>query len=231
MGIPTWAQSQDCDLTGLNEVTFLEEIMKERSKGIMFRSFAKTGSYPLGQTCRNMKEIENLIDMEYSGQFFVLAFRNVSQRHLLFPIPAREMILNKKLTQTPIGNERISINLKKISKASAYIVLLIGGLVGITACDPEMELSGNVEDFTVTLLTPKIKAGEQAVFEFTGDPDLISMFTGELYSEYDCKDHRILESGDYNLSFSTATKYGAQENHFSILISSDFNGDYSNIPM
>ena len=48
-----------------------------------------------------VKNIENLIDMEYSGQFFVLAFRNVSQRHLLFPIPAREMILNKKLTQNP----------------------------------------------------------------------------------------------------------------------------------
>lgn len=125
--------------------------------------------------------------------------------------------------------EKISINLKEIFRASVYIGSLFWGLIGVTACDPQMELSGDVEDFTVTLLTPKIKAGEQAVFEFTGDPDIISVFTGEVYSEYSCREHRILESGDYNLSFSTATKYGVQENHFSILISSDFNGNYSDI--
>ena len=125
--------------------------------------------------------------------------------------------------------EKISINLKEIFRASVYIGSLFWGLIGGTACDPQMELSGDVEDFTVTLLTPKIKAGEQAVFEFTGDPDIISVFTGEVYSEYSCREHRILESGDYNLSFSTATKYGVQENHFSILISSDFNGNYSDI--
>ena len=55
--------------------------------------------------------------------------------------------------------EKISINLKEIFRASVYIGLLFWGLIGVTACDPQMELSGDVEDFKVTLLTPKIKAG------------------------------------------------------------------------
>ena len=94
-------QPESCDLSGLNETSFQEEIMNERSRELCFEALRKQDLIRWGKLVENMKNIENLIDMEYSGQFFVLAFRNVSQRHLLFPIPAREMILNKKLTQNP----------------------------------------------------------------------------------------------------------------------------------
>ena len=35
--------------------------------------------------------------------------------------------------------EKISINLKEIFRASVYIGSLFWGLIGVTACDPQMD--------------------------------------------------------------------------------------------
>lgn len=74
MGIPTWHNLRIVDLTGLNEVTFLEEIMKERSRELCFEALRKQDLIRWGKLVENMKEIENLIDMEYSRTILCTGF-------------------------------------------------------------------------------------------------------------------------------------------------------------
>lgn len=102
--------------------------------------------------------------------------------------------------------------------------LLLGCLLSATACQKT-----DVDDpaFDVTAESLTVKAGEAVKFKFTGDPGLISFYSGEIGNDYAFKDGRIVEAGEVFMSFNTNTQYGSQANQFSVWASTDFTGKYN----
>ncbi|GEP94592.1 RagB/SusD family nutrient uptake outer membrane protein [Chitinophaga cymbidii] len=97
--LPDATNITEFDISGLDYESFQQEIRDERSRELCFELFRKQDLIRWGIFITNMKAIENMVSLEASGQYYSLAFRNVSARHLLFPIPARELALNKALRQ------------------------------------------------------------------------------------------------------------------------------------
>lgn len=81
---------------------FLEELQDERSRELCFESLRKGDLIRWGIFLPTMQAIGNEIQSEGgSYAYATIAFLNASEKHLLFPIPAREMMLNRKLVQNP----------------------------------------------------------------------------------------------------------------------------------
>lgn len=64
-------------------------------------------------------------------------------------------------------------------------------------------------------------------YYFTGNPDMITYYSGEVGKRYDYA-NRITASGMPQLQFSTVLANGAQANSLSLLVSSDFKGVVTN---
>ncbi|ACU03499.1 hypothetical protein Phep_1283 [Pedobacter heparinus DSM 2366] len=88
-------------------------------------------------------------------------------------------------------------------------------------------------DFEVSTTSSTFKKGTPVEFTFNGNPQLISVYTGETGRDYAYKDGRVMDISSLNLSFNSAVTNSATSNlqtgMFSLLVSTDFNGDYSNI--
>lgn len=80
---------------------FLEAIKDERSRELGFEGLRKYDLIRWGEFLRVMSDMEIEISNSTAPHYAAWAFRNVSSKHLLFPIPIREMALNKQLTQNP----------------------------------------------------------------------------------------------------------------------------------
>jgi hypothetical protein len=81
-------------------------------------------------------------------------------------------------------------------------------------------------EFNVTTEKTTYKVNEQVDFNFTGDVDIISIFSGTIGNDYDHTDGRIMTS-KFLINFETHTLDGTQTNQIAILMSKDFNKDYS----
>ncbi len=107
---------------------------------------------------------------------------------------------------------------------------LIIGFFLLVSCSKEQEIA--TPEFDVTTEFSTYKKGEAITFKFTGNPQLISVYTGEVGKDYAFKDGRQTDVSDLKLALSssvtdepgTGTK---QLGMFSLLVSTDFNGDYS----
>lgn len=106
---------------------------------------------------------------------------------------------------------------------SKYFGLLLCSLI-LGACN-KVEVA--TPDFEVSTLTKSVKAGEELTFQFTGDPDQISFYSGEPLSDYTFKSGRTVSTEGLDLSFTTTVQYGAQKDQLSILYSTDFSGNYT----
>jgi len=104
-----------------------------------------------------------------------------------------------------------------------YYTLLLCAL-SLGACNKVEVVQPN---FTVVADKTTAKVGEEITFNFSGDPDQISFYSGEALKDYAFKDGRLLVAEGLQLSFTTTVQYGTQSNQFSVLFSTDFNGDYS----
>jgi hypothetical protein len=81
---------------------FLEELQDERSRELCFEALRKPDLIRWGIFLPTMKQVANDIQSEGGSYgYAAVAFLNVSTKHLLFPVPAREMMLNRKLEQNP----------------------------------------------------------------------------------------------------------------------------------
>lgn len=114
--------------------------------------------------------------------------------------------------------------MKRIIKIN--LILLIGVLI-IVSCKEEIEIA--TPEFEVSTKLQAYKAGEEITFDFQGNPDFISFYSGELGKDYTFKSGRVIEKGIVKLSFRTNVQYGVQANMFSVMVSSDFNGNYSDL--
>lgn len=99
-----------------------------------------------------------------------------------------------------------------------------------SSCEKDLKIDA-APDFDVSVASPTFKAGEEVLFSITGYADIISFYSGEVYKDYNYRDGRVVEFGykGATLSFNTGVTGGAQADQLSVLISNNFNGDYSSL--
>lgn len=96
------------------------------------------------------------------------------------------------------------------------------------SCQKELSID-KLDNFKIEINGDKFNINDSVTLKFEGEVDYIYLYTGEVGSDYDFKDGRIADVSDINLSFSSARAIGTQNNQFSVLISNDFNGDYTSL--
>jgi hypothetical protein len=102
-GFPIGAPNATSDLApGLSKQEFQQAIEDERSRELCFEALRREDLVRWGKFVSSMNAVG--IDMATNGggnAFAGLGGKNVSDKHLLFPIPSGEMALNKKMVQNP----------------------------------------------------------------------------------------------------------------------------------
>ena len=91
------------DLTGLTQATFFKAIQDERSRELCFECLRKFDLIRWGIWVEAMNGLGNYItnNAPANRQTYGTAGRNVTTRHLLYPIPSVETTVNKLATQNP----------------------------------------------------------------------------------------------------------------------------------
>ncbi len=105
-------------------------------------------------------------------------------------------------------------------------IRLIAGLAGMIAfasCNKELTIKPL--SFTVTTSSTKYKVGDTVHFKFTGNPDIISFYSGDDGNDYANRE-RTLADGKPQLQFATYAQYGNQVNTLQLMVSTDFTGTY-----
>jgi hypothetical protein len=105
--------------------------------------------------------------------------------------------------------------LKHILSAAAIMALLL------PACTKQ--LSQGDEDFDVTAQKTTINAGDTIAFNFSGDPDMISFYSGEVGKRFVYR-NRGTADGVPLLRFRSLRANGSQPNSLAVMVSSDFAG-------
>lgn len=95
--------------------------------------------------------------------------------------------------------------------------------VMLVVCGCQKELSLGDTDFTVAVENSSLTFGDAARFTFTGEPDIIAFYSGEVGKRYEYR-NRTTAEGLPALSFRTARANGSQDNSLLLLVSSDFAG-------
>lgn len=85
----------------LSQDDFFEAIQNERSIEFAFEALRKPDLIRWGIFISIMKQTLSMIQADAPGQYYSRTYENVSDRDLLYPIPAHEMTLNKALVQNP----------------------------------------------------------------------------------------------------------------------------------
>jgi hypothetical protein len=101
--------------------------------------------------------------------------------------------------------------------------LLFVGLI-VSSCEKKKEL---LPAFDVTASAQKIKAGEALTFNFTGEAGVLYFYSGEFGNEYDYKEGRVVGLNAATLSFQTKVQFGTQPDQLRVMVSKDFNGEYT----
>ncbi|WP_345955488.1 DUF5017 domain-containing protein [Mucilaginibacter sp. PAMB04168] len=102
---------------------------------------------------------------------------------------------------------------------------LIIGLIGLTLIYSCKDKNVEAPEFNVDTDKAEYKVGEAVNFKISGDPDVISFYSGEKGKEYQFKD-RTTANGKVSLSMTTQVLFGRQPNNLALLYSTDFNGLY-----
>ncbi|MFD1628489.1 DUF5017 domain-containing protein [Pseudopedobacter beijingensis] len=81
-------------------------------------------------------------------------------------------------------------------------------------------------DFEVELSKQNYHVGDTVLFNFKGDADVISVYTGEVGHNYDSINGRMMSS-KFNVIFESHALDGTQRDQIYIYLLKEFNGDYS----
>lgn len=103
-----------------------------------------------------------------------------------------------------------------------HLYILAAGIFLFTGCTKKMEV--NVPAFDVTMEKSSWRAGEEVKFRLSGDPDLVSFYSGEPLHDYAFVAGRIVETDGLDLSFNSNVEFGKQADQLSVMASVDFNG-------
>jgi hypothetical protein len=105
-----------------------------------------------------------------------------------------------------------------------YNLLFAILLLACTSCTKDSVVA--TPEFNVELQTLTVKAGTAVVFNFKGSLDMLSFYSGEIGRNYDFANANRKFESKMSLLFDSQILDGSQDNQFSVLVSSDFNGVY-----
>ncbi len=94
----------------------------------------------------------------------------------------------------------------------------------ITSCGKERLLEEPT--FEVKTVATNYKVGERVNFSFSGNPDIISFYSGEIGNNFDFLNGRLMPA-TAKFSFYTSKLSTGQPDQLEVLVSSDFNGVYT----
>lgn len=101
-------------------------------------------------------------------------------------------------------------------------------LMTLFACDADLKVS--VPEFRVTCLQTEISPGDTVCFVLNGNPQYVSFWSGEKYSDWSFREDRILTPGwESELLFSSELTNGIDKGNLCVLASNDFDGNYSEL--
>ena len=83
-----------------------------------------------------------------------------------------------------------------------------------------------VPEFNVTVEKTTFTLNEEVKFNFTGNPDIITLYSGVIGNDYSFANGRVL-SNRFNMQFETQMLDGRQDDQLHILLSIDFSGEYA----
>src|SRR5690606_19353675 len=102
-------------------------------------------------------------------------------------------------------------------------IALIGITILFVACSPEqhvLEPSFEIQGYEVEQVIDTLgNEVYQVSFRLSGDPDIVSLYSGQIENDYQYRDGRLIEYDALNLSFASNVQYGAQANQFSVHVS------------
>ncbi len=107
------------------------------------------------------------------------------------------------------------------------IYIWAGCLLALISCQKDIQVEAPALEVSTASAT--VKKGENVVFSFNGNADLISFYPGETYFDYAFKDGRTVDISNQAryVQFTSAVQNGSQANQLAVLVSTDFQGDYS----
>ncbi len=106
-----------------------------------------------------------------------------------------------------------------------HVRLITGLAVMVIFASCNKELTIKPLSFTVTTSSTKYKVGDTVHFKFTGNPDIISFYSGNDGNDYANRE-RTLADGKPQLQFVTYAQFGNQTNTLQVMVSTDFTGTY-----
>lgn len=89
------------DLSGLDHDSFREAIIKERTRELNIELLRKGDLIRWGIFVSTMHEVADQIAVHVPTAYYLAYYRNALPKHVIWPIPARELALNKALVQNP----------------------------------------------------------------------------------------------------------------------------------
>lgn len=106
-----------------------------------------------------------------------------------------------------------------------HIRLIVGisALFAFISCNKELKIDSL--NFGVTTSNTTYKVGDTVHFAFTGNPDIISFYSGEDGNDYANKD-RTTADGASQLQFTSYAQYGTQDSSLQLMVSNNFSGTY-----
>jgi hypothetical protein len=89
----------------------------------------------------------------------------------------------------------------------------------------------NTPSFDVSTAASTFKVGQEVLFKITGEADVISFYSGQVYNDYNFRDGRVMQFNPQgaNLSFTSSVQGGTQTNQLAVLASTNFDGNYSSL--
>lgn len=104
-----------------------------------------------------------------------------------------------------------------------FFLTLLGAVAAISACN---KVAVVTPDFDVTTAKTSYKVGDTVKFNFSGNTDNITFYSGEVGKNYDNKSRTSITGSIPTLSFSSSLQTGNQANNLTVLVSTDFNGQF-----
>lgn len=105
-----------------------------------------------------------------------------------------------------------------------YKIIAISGILGLTGCQKDEPQDIN---FDVSASKTEIIAGDSITFNFEGNADIISFYSGEKGKEYRYRNRTVIEGSGLELTISTRVLNGSQENNLKLMYSKTFSGVYN----
>ncbi|MFA4867717.1 MAG: DUF5017 domain-containing protein [Pedobacter sp.] len=105
-----------------------------------------------------------------------------------------------------------------------FCVLVLFAGSYLSACN---KVEVEAPSFDVQVSSATYKVGQEVNFNFTGDADQITFFSGEMLNDYNFKDGRKENIKSVTAEFATNVQYGTQPDLLSVWVSTDFSGIYS----